>query len=200
MPCVGSHTVLLFLLYARIAVEPAVIEQLRVWVVELADEADTVERRAPRPRVARPVARQKWTAGESPPGDPLSSGRSGGIIATPLPARLGPAGSDHQARSDAMVPAVKQLSAADECARPLAVSPPPCLFCASCGNWGGFRRLAERPSPLRPVPGCTRLGTKAAGSRSSFRRCEGTLYGAPSRRLAALVSFGNLGMRDLRNA
>ena len=41
---------------------------------------------------------------------------------------------------------------------------------------------------------------KGAGSRFSVRRCEGTLYGAPSRRLADRVSFGNLGMRYLRNA
>jgi hypothetical protein len=30
---------------SKIAVEPEVIEQLRAWSVELADEADTVERR-----------------------------------------------------------------------------------------------------------------------------------------------------------
>jgi hypothetical protein len=31
---------------AKIAIEPEVIEQLRVWCVELADEADAAERRA----------------------------------------------------------------------------------------------------------------------------------------------------------
>jgi hypothetical protein len=31
---------------AKTAIEPEVVEQLRVWSVELADEADAVERRA----------------------------------------------------------------------------------------------------------------------------------------------------------
>jgi hypothetical protein len=31
---------------AKTAIEPELIEQLRLWSVELADEADTVERRA----------------------------------------------------------------------------------------------------------------------------------------------------------
>jgi hypothetical protein len=36
--------------------DPNIAEQLRVWAIELVDEAETVERRAPRPKRVRVVA------------------------------------------------------------------------------------------------------------------------------------------------
>jgi hypothetical protein len=62
------------------------------------------------------------------------------------------------------------------------------------------RLRCREAQPTAVPPWLHSAWTERAGSRFSVRRCEGTLYGAPCRRLAGLVSFGNLGMRDLRNA
>jgi hypothetical protein len=62
----------------------------------------------------------------------------------------------------------------------------------------GLRVFADPPRahPTAALCGGRRLGTKGAAQCFPIGRCEGTLYGALSRRLAGLVSFGNAGMRD----
>jgi hypothetical protein len=89
----------------------------------------------------------------------------------------------------------KEMSVAADCARSLAIAllSPLSDFCALGTGFRGPAHSLFRRGPLCPL---LRHGTKGGVLCFPIRRCEGTLYGAPFRRLAELVGFGNRGMRD----
>ena len=77
-----------------------------------------------------------------------------------------------------------------------------CGHCTECSpnsalrESHGFRDGLSRTCGGKHAIAVYRPGTNGAVLRFPVGRCEGTLYGALSRRLAGWVSFGNAGMRD----
>jgi hypothetical protein len=151
------------------------------------------------------LARPAFGRGTRPPATALP--RSGsthrgaapgwGKLSAPLPTRAWPrAGPVTPSPLRSYVPAVNEVSGAEDCARSLAIAASHCLRWVTCGfadRLSRTRREAHSTAALSAGAPAWNEGCRSMFPSQALRR---DAVWCPSRRLAGSVSFGNAGMRD----